>query len=172
MLSLPGLPPEAITQILVYGVGVIAFVSALARVLREVFLDARLRLANEGSVIGMLSAPVVLLSGLACYFYVLSIATLLMESHPDVIPNMAASWTALVLAVTDPLLGLNAESTPRCLSWLAAAVALHFAAELLRWLLGAPQRRRERQTYNAAVEAIGRPPAKVPEPKSILKKGY
>lgn len=149
MFSLPGLPHEAITEILVFGLGFILFVSAMARLLRELVLDARARFHNEHPVLNVGTALIVVFSGMAMYFYVLAIAALLMESNPD-IPNMAAPFTGPVLVLTDLVWTAN-EQTPMCLSWLGGAVLLHFAAELTRYVVGTPLRSRDKSRLKGAL---------------------
>jgi hypothetical protein len=172
MFSLPGLPADAIVSILVYGFGFIFFVGALARLLRELLLDARIRLKTESPLLTFFTPAVILMCGLSMYFYVLSISALLMASYPDDIPDMTAAWAEPLLALSATVWRTN-ESAPLPMAWFGAAFLLHIGAEVLRYLLGVPLRRRDRLRFIGALDsfaAIKRTGA-AKEARSPLKRG-
>lgn len=172
MISLPGLSSEAITQILVFGVAPLALVCAMARAIYESAVLTPLRFQTENILVRLLSFPAIAGGVVAMYFWTLAIASLLQEWYPENVPDLALSFTAPLLQLTDALWGLG-NDTPITLSWLASAATYHCATELLSYLLGLPARRRADYRYKAAEDALGQKPAeKAEEKSSILKKGY
>lgn len=153
MFNLPGLPADSVVSIVVYGFGFVLFVCVMARLIRELVMDAKTRFKTENPVLSLFTPFVVLLCAVSMYFYVLAIAAQLMLSYPEDIPNMAGVWTGPLLALSDQVWHSD-ETTAMSMSWFGAAFLLHLTAEFIRYILGAPLRRRDSLRFAGALNSF------------------